>query len=148
MTAGSATVILLDTNLLVYAHDRREREKQGHALAFLERTEDQAVVSTQVLAEFYWVATRRGLLTAAAAESVVAAIAGRWPVLPVTKAIVMEAIRGAARHGFSYWDAQLWATARLNQIETIASEDFSPGREAEGVVFLNPFSAGGHPSRD
>jgi len=42
-------------------------------------------------------------------------------------------------HGFSYWDAQIWATARLNQIPIVLSEDFAHGRRIEGVRFLNPF---------
>lgn len=56
--------------------------------------------------------------------------------------IVQEAIRGVVEHKFSYWDAQIWATARLNQIPIVLSEDFSHGRFVEGVHFLNPFAPG------
>jgi predicted nucleic acid-binding protein len=38
----------------------------------------------------------------------------------------------------SYYDAQIWATARLNQIPTIFTEDFEHARRVEGVQFLNP----------
>jgi len=38
-----------------------------------------------------------------------------------------------------FWDAQIWATAKLNQIPKILSEDFQHGRAIEGVVFVNPF---------
>jgi len=31
------------------------------------------------------------------------------------------------RHHMSYWDAQIGATAKLNQIPVIFSEDFSDG---------------------
>ena len=40
----------------------------------------------------------------------------------------------------SYWDAQLWATARLNQVEVVLSEDFQDGRALDGVRFVNPFA--------
>ena len=33
---------------------------------------------------------------------------------------------------------QIWATARLNQVPTIFTEDFTNGRRVEGVQFLNP----------
>lgn len=35
---------------------------------------------------------------------------------------------------------QIWATARMNQIPTIFSEDFNTGSTLEGVQFINPFS--------
>ncbi|MBI4635006.1 MAG: hypothetical protein HY727_01525 [Candidatus Rokubacteria bacterium] len=40
----------------------------------------------------------------------------------------------------SYWDAQLWATARLNQVSTILTEDSTHGRVLEGIQYLNPFA--------
>ena len=40
----------------------------------------------------------------------------------------------------SYWDAQLWATARLNQVDLVLSEDFQDGRVLHGVRFVNPFA--------
>ncbi len=45
---------LLDTNLLLYAYDRREPLKQTRALEVLERLGDSlsAALSTQNLAEF------------------------------------------------------------------------------------------------
>src|SRR5439155_1039861 len=58
---------------------------------------------------------------------------GARPVLSVTPLIVLEAARGARDHGLNYWDAQLWATARLNQIPLILTEDFAHGRVLEGV---------------
>jgi len=42
-------------------------------------------------------------------------------------------------HRFSFWDAQIWATARLNQISVVFSEDFSVGASVEGIRFTNPF---------
>jgi hypothetical protein len=40
-------------------------------------------------------------------------------------------------HHFGFWDAQIWATARLNQIEEVYSEDFASGATVEGVRFTN-----------
>lgn len=38
-------------------------------------------------------------------------------------------------------DAQLWATAKLNQIPVIFSEDFNSGATLEGARFVNPFAS-------
>jgi predicted nucleic acid-binding protein len=65
-----------------------------------------------------------------------------WPVYDLTSMIVLEAGRGVRDHQFSYYDAQIWATARLNQVPIILSEDFSAGSIIEGVRFVDPFSPG------
>jgi predicted nucleic acid-binding protein len=35
-------------------------------------------------------------------------------------------------------DAQIWAAARLGQVEMVLSEDFNPGSVLDGVTFINP----------
>jgi predicted nucleic acid-binding protein len=39
----------------------------------------------------------------------------------------------------SFWDAQIWAAARLHRIPVVLSEDFNPGAVIEGVRFVDPF---------
>jgi predicted nucleic acid-binding protein len=60
----------------------------------------------------------------------------------VTRLIVLEAVRGVRQHRLSYYDAQIWATARLNQVPTIFTEDFEDGCRLEGVQFVNPLASG------
>ncbi len=55
--------------------------------------------------------------------------------------VVLEALRGVRDHQLSYYAAQVWATARLNQVPVIFSEDYSPHTMLEGVRFGNPFAA-------
>ncbi len=55
--------------------------------------------------------------------------------------VVLEALRGVRDHQLSYYDAQVWATARLNQVPVIFSEDFKPNATLEGVRFVNPFAS-------
>lgn len=62
-------------------------------------------------------------------------------VYDITPAVVFEAARAVREHGLSYWDAQVWAAAKLNQIPIVLTEDI-PGKDRIEVVrFLNPFSA-------
>ncbi|KRT65341.1 MAG: PilT protein-like protein [Candidatus Rokubacteria bacterium CSP1-6] len=136
--------VLLDTNVLVYAYDRAEPGKQRRALDTLRRlvSSGRGRLSAQVLAEFFQAATSkiRAPLSSADAYGQVAALIRAWPVLPITSLVVLEAARGVRDHRLGYWDAQVWATARLNQIAVVLSEDFADGHVVDGVRFLNPFS--------
>ena len=40
----------------------------------------------------------------------------------------------------SFWDAQVRATAKLNQIPVVLSQDFASGSVIEGVQFDDPFA--------
>lgn len=135
---------LIDSNVLLYAADASAERKQVRAMTILDDLAGAArgVLSTQVLGEFFRVSTERlrPPLTRAEAHVRVAQFLDAWPVLPVTPAIVLEAARGARDHQLAYWDAQLWATAHLNQVDTILTEDFQDGRVLDGVRFVNPFA--------
>lgn len=138
------TSVLVDTNVLVYAHDRGEPEKQARAIEVLAWLEDthRGRLSVQMLAEFFSLTTHGQspkLIASQAAQQVERFTQG-WPVLPLTPQIVLEAVRGVRTHQLAYWDAQIWATAHLNQIPIIFSEDFNTGATLEGVRFVNPFA--------
>jgi predicted nucleic acid-binding protein len=62
-------------------------------------------------------------------------------VHPVTSAVVDEALRGVADHGLGFWDAQVWAVARLHQIEIAIGPDPRPG-SLDGMRWLGPFDEG------
>src|SRR2546428_5403209 len=136
--------MLLDTNVLVYATDPTVAEKQRRSVETMDRVVQRGVgyLSTQVLGEFFGVATEKlsKPLSPAEAHRQVSRFIEAWPVLSVTSLIVLEATRGLRDFGLPYWDAQLWATARLNQIGMVLSEDFQDRRLIDGVRFLNPFA--------
>jgi hypothetical protein len=46
---------------------------------------------------------------------------------------VLEAVRGVQRYRLSYWDALIWATAKLNGVPNVLSEDFNTGSQLEAV---------------
>ena len=138
--------ILVDTNVLVYAYDRSEPDKQRRALAVLDRLVERGVgvLSTQVLSEFYSATTRklRVPLTPDQAAQRLESFVQVWVILDLTPRIVLEAVKGGQRHGFHFWDAQIWAAAKLNDVQVVFSEDFSTGSEIEGVCFVDPFASG------
>ena len=138
-----AARLLLDTNVLVYAYDRRDPSKRDTAIALLRALVHvgEVAVSAQVLGEFFWTISR-GIpdpLTTAAAGEEVRRHARTWQVVDLSRDTVEHAVRGAAQYQLPYWDALIWAAARLAAIPVVLSEDFQDGREIEGVTFQNPF---------
>ena len=138
------TEILIDTNVLVYAHDRSEPIKQKLAIETLKSLQiaGSGYLSAQCLSVFFSAVTRGRVprLTVSEATRQIDRLARIWTVLDITSQIVLEAARGVSEHQLSFWDAQIWAAARLNQIPVVFSEDFATGAVAEGVRFVNPFS--------
>lgn len=137
------TAMLIDTNVLVYAYDRSEPEKQRRALEVLDelvRT-GGGCLSAQTLSEFFVTVTGKIAtpLTVEQAERRIEHYARIWPIVPVTARVVAEAIRGVREYQFSFWDAQIWAGARLHRIPTVLSKDFNPGTTIDGVRFVDPF---------
>jgi predicted nucleic acid-binding protein len=137
-------MILVDTNVLLYIYENNEPLKQQRAEQVLEQLErtGQGRLSVQCLAEFFSVATRKlkPPITPAKAYEYLSLFVQTWLIFDLTPAIVLEAVRGVRDHQLAYYDAQLWAMARLNQIPIIFSEDFSNNRIIEGVRFVNPFT--------
>ena len=135
--------VLIDTNLLVYAVDPRDKSRQEKAVEVIKALGDmeEGCLSVQCLSEFAAVVTRKlsPPLTGEEALEQVERLIDTFPILSMTQLVVLEAIRGLILYHFSYYDAQLWATARLNQVPLIFSEDFDSGSTIEGVTFVNPF---------
>ena len=137
--------VFADTNVLVYAYNRSEPVKQQRAFQVLERlaVTGLGAVSTQVLSEMFVTLTRKipAPLQVDEAYDRLRNYTLSWTVLEVTAMIVLEAARGVRDHRFNYWDSLIWATARLNQIALVLSEDFGHMTEIEGVRFVNPFAS-------
>ena len=138
--------ILIDTNILIYASDPGNPTRQDQALKLLKHLEitRSGRLSVQCLAEFVHVSTRslQPVYTRAEALEQVERLAQAFPIFDLTLPVILEAGRGARDYRLAYYDAQIWAAARLNQVSLIFSEDFSDGQVLEGVRFVNPFAAG------
>lgn len=137
--------ILLDTNLLVYMFDSNSPGKQRQARQVIDRLVQTKIgcISAQNLAEFLQVSTHKLSPPLHWTDAVVQAdyFTRMFPIFDLTPMIIMEAARGARDYGLAYYDAQIWASAHLNQVTVIFSEDFSDGQVLEGVRFVNPFAA-------
>lgn len=132
----------VDTNVLVYAHDRSDARKQriaqGH-LRELWRTRS-GVLSTQVLQEFYAVATRRcdpPMSRAEAREIVV--LYATWRLIAIDTPMIVSASELEEAHTLSFWDALIVEGARRAGAARLLTEDMQDGREIEGLRIEDPF---------
>jgi predicted nucleic acid-binding protein len=137
------TTTFVDSNILVYAHDLSDERRRPIAQALLDDLwrSRGGVLSTQVLSEFYVVATRKfdPPLSRRAARQVVAAY-GAWPVVPVDVALILAASTLEERHTLSFWDALIIEAAQRGGTQRIVSEDLQAGRRIRGLLIENPFA--------
>ena len=73
-------------------------------------------------------------------DALIDTLCGAFEVVPVTPAIVREALRGVRDHGMSWFDAQMWAAARLHQVPYLLTEDMAAGASHDGVTIVDPFA--------
>lgn len=142
MTADERTFV--DTNVLLYAHDASEIENQPIARALLEElwADRSGIVSTQVLQEFYVVATRKfdpPMRRSDARELV--ALYATWVVIQVDTALILDAATLEDRFQLSFWDALIVEAARRAGATRLVSEDLQDGRRIAGTVIEDPFAA-------
>jgi predicted nucleic acid-binding protein len=138
------TVVLLDTNVLVYAFDRGDPEKRARAMKIVLDLQENSVgcLSIQCLSEFFNAATRGATpkLPMDEALQYVQDYLLAFPTYLLTPSIVILAARGVRDHLLSFYDAQIWACALTNDVPVIFSEDFQDGQVFDGIRFVNPFT--------
>lgn len=137
--------ILVDSNILVYAHDPRDARKQEQATGLLNHliSEGLVVLSVQCLSEFFNAVTNK-LPERVSVEDALTQIdrfVQSCRIFDLTVGAVLEGCRAASQHSLSVWDALIWAVAKLNQVPYVLTEDMQHGRFLEGVRFQNPFVA-------
>ena len=137
------TEILIDTNILVYVFDLAEIKKRALAIEVIRelRNSSMGCLSIQCLSEFFNATTRGSTpkLKIDNALNYTQDYLLAFPTFPLTQSVVLAAARGVKDHSFSFYDAQIWASALINEIPIIFSEDFTDGQVIEGIRFINPF---------
>lgn len=135
--------VFVDSNVLVYGHDRGAGEKHLIAAELLKRlwTDRAGVLSTQVLQET-WVNLRRKAEHPVSLEEALRLIEdySRWEIVVNTAESVVEAIRLEDRFDISFWDALIIQAAQSAGVETLYTEDLNAGQSYGGVEVLNPFA--------
>ena len=134
--------IFIDSNVIVYAYDKNEPSKQSLAQKLLLSAiqEESAVLSAQVLGEFFVVVTSKihNPLSIEEAEKIID-ILSILPVAEIDLPLVKQAIETQKRYGLSYWDSLIVSAAERTGCAKIISEDLNDGQKYNNIIVENPF---------
>jgi predicted nucleic acid-binding protein len=133
--------LFVDTNVLVYAHDRGAGRKHELARELIERLwrERSGMISTQVLNELYVNVRRKAAapISAGEARKLIQDYL-TWEVVINDGASVLRALEIEERYGLSYWDALIVQAAELSGAAVLYSEDLSTGQRYGSVEVVDP----------
>jgi predicted nucleic acid-binding protein len=133
----------LDTNILVYAFDAGDERKHKIASALIAQgfQEVSAVISTQVLKEFFVTVTQKTArkMSVKDAEQAVRNFA-LWRVIETSVPLVLDAIGIHHKQRISFWDAMIVAAAHAGGCRTLLSEDLHHNSVVGNVRILNLFA--------
>lgn len=132
--------IFVDTNVLIYALDKADMQKQHAAQnwrAELWRSR-RGRISYQVLQEFYAKLTKKWPDTRDQARAEVRDLLA-WRPVPVDAGIVEQAWKIQDRYQVSFWDSLIVAAAKAASCRYLLTEDLQAGQELSGILVVSPF---------
>ena len=130
----------IDSNVFLYADDAHSDEKQGVAQeaigALIESRE--AVISTQVLQEYFATATRKFRLPHDVVRRQVVRMS-KLDVVLIDPEMILAAIDLHLLRKISPWDALIVRAAIAGGCARLLTEDLNHGETFDGVRVENPF---------
>ena len=132
----------VDTNILVYARDATEPEKQERSHLWLSHLwrNRSGRISYQVLQEYYVIVTCKldpGLRVTEARDDIRDFLA--WNPISIERNVIEAAWSVQDRFKFSWWDALIIAAAQVLDCDYLLSEDMQHKQVVDGLTILNPF---------
>jgi predicted nucleic acid-binding protein len=130
----------LDTNILVYTDDHSQPAKRSEAIDLVKRCRRarKAVLSSQVLQEYFVITTRKLRVSAEIAQRKVG-VFSRWELIMVELPDILSAIELHRHHQLSFWDALLVRTAIRSSCSVLFTEDLQHGQRFGELEVVNPF---------
>ena len=133
----------VDTNILVYAHDRSAGEKHNRARALVEQLwhSGEGVLSTQVLQKLC-VNLRRKSNRPLSSDEMIRLIEDylSWEVVVNSPDSAVQALQLEARYKVSFWDALILHAAETAGAAVLYSEDLAAGQRYGSTRVINPLT--------
>ena len=131
--------VFLDTNIVVDCADRHDLDRQRLCRTHLRGLQEsgRAVISTQVLQEFYVVSTRKLGLPSDRAREFLADFR-RLPTITVTPDLIERAIACHQADHISFWDALIVVAAVSAGCAVLLTADLNAGQTIRGVRVVDP----------
>ena len=132
----------VDTNILVYAHDRDAGRRHEIARKVVSELWESrlGLLSTQVLQEFYLTLTRKiPLPLDRPTTRRILRNYFSWEVVINDPSVILQASEIEETYQISFWDALIISAAFSKNAATILTEDLNHGQVIEGIEINNPF---------
>lgn len=136
--SSTMSKVFVDTNILVYASDKDSPEKRKTAKDILHKHALEAVISTQVVQEYYFSAVKKLKIDPHQAKTIITKFEG-FEIIPVLMDDIYRAIDATILRKVSFWDALILAMAEKANCSIVYSEGFNPGQTYGNVTVKNPF---------
>ena len=133
----------VDTNILVYAHDRSAGVKHLRAQRLLEQLWEsgQGVLSTQVLQELCFNLRRKAGNPLPVDEvRILIREYSTWEIVTNTPESVLMALDVEMRYRVSFWDALILQAAAFSGASILYSEDLAAGQHYGSIQVVNPLA--------
>ncbi|HXM67927.1 MAG TPA: PIN domain-containing protein [Candidatus Acidoferrum sp.] len=133
----------VDTNILIYAHDRTAGIKHERARHLIEHlwTGGEGVLSTQVLQELC-VNLRRKVARPLSVDQIRQLVSDymSWEVVVNSPEAVIHALEIEMRYKTSFWDALIIQAAEQSGAAILYSEDLAARQSYGAVRVVNPLT--------
>ena len=131
----------IDTNIVVYANDKRDPVKQKTAATLISTLMDsgEGVISTQVLQEYAAIALQK-LHQRHDVVIRTLAILEQLEVIQQNPDMIRKAVELKTLYHINFWDACIISNAEAAGCSTIFSEYLNSGQFYSGIVVVNPFT--------
>ena len=133
--------IFIDTNVLVYTQNNKEKEKQLICRKVLSSLigRNLLVISTQVMQEYYNVATQKLGIEKLFVKGTIE-LFDIYETITIQPSVIFQAIDIHILHQLSFWDSLIISAAKSANCSMLLTEDMNDGQIIEGVKIQNPFT--------
>lgn len=131
--------IFIDTNIVVYANDKRDMNKQKKAINIVKTLMKQGngAISTQVLQEYAFVAIKKLKQSHDVVLRQIKLLES-FEVINQSAEQIRRAIEIMHSYRISFWDACIISNAEHANCSEIYSEDLNTGQFYSGIQIINP----------
>ncbi len=136
------TKVFFDSNILIYFADGADPQKQQIAEKLIKNAviNDNGVISTQSLQEFFAATTRKLMCSKEKAKDYLEIFKDSFAVEQISVTHILKAVDICIKNQFSFWDSLILAAATQSGCVICYSEDLTNGQIVEGVKVVNPFA--------
>lgn len=135
--------VFVDTDILLCQLDTRDLAKQQACRGIMKSLvkSRSAVISTQVLQEFYVASTAKLKLAPMIVKGIIHGFEN-LEIVTVNSSLINEAIDISVQHLLSFWDSLIIVAAESAKCQFLYTEDLNAGQVIRNVKVYNPIAVG------